>query len=95
MEIFVATLRGGVHQQQRAAAYAALMPSLQNSRDGHGFGAGVRLHFPDSGLNSFYKVGVEASHAKVTRVPEELCVLKLVSDIVASVYSFVLSSVVL
>ena len=28
MQILVATLRGAVHQQQRAAAYAALLPSL-------------------------------------------------------------------
>ena len=28
MQILVATLRGVVHQQQRAAAYAALLPSL-------------------------------------------------------------------
>ena len=28
MQILVATLRGAVHQQQRAAAYVALLPSL-------------------------------------------------------------------
>ena len=28
MQILVATLRGAVYQQQRAAAYAALLPSL-------------------------------------------------------------------
>ena len=28
MQILVATLRGAAHQQQRAAAYAALLPSL-------------------------------------------------------------------
>ena len=28
IQILVATLRGAVHQQQRAAAYAALLPSL-------------------------------------------------------------------
>ena len=28
MQNLVATLRGAVHQQQRAAAYAALLPSL-------------------------------------------------------------------
>ena len=28
MQILVAALRGAVHQQQRAAAYAALLPSL-------------------------------------------------------------------
>ena len=28
MQILVATLRGAEHQQQRAAAYAALLPSL-------------------------------------------------------------------
>ena len=28
MMILVATLRGAVHQQQRAAAYVALLPSL-------------------------------------------------------------------
>ena len=28
MQILVATLRGAVHQQHRAAAYAALLPSL-------------------------------------------------------------------
>ena len=28
MQILVATLRGAVHQQQRSAAYAALLPSL-------------------------------------------------------------------
>ena len=28
MQILVATLRGAVHQKQRAAAYAALLPSL-------------------------------------------------------------------
>ena len=28
MQILVATLGGAVHQQQRAAAYAALLPSL-------------------------------------------------------------------
>ena len=28
MQILVATLRGAVHQQQRAAAYAVLLPSL-------------------------------------------------------------------
>ena len=28
MQILVATLCGAVHQQQRAAAYAALLPSL-------------------------------------------------------------------
>ena len=33
MQILVATLRGAVHQQQRTAAYAALLPSLlQNLR---------------------------------------------------------------
>ena len=31
MQILVATLRGAVHQQQRAAAYAALLPSLEYS----------------------------------------------------------------
>ena len=30
MQILVATLRGAVHQQQRAAAYAALLPSLMD-----------------------------------------------------------------
>ena len=28
MQILVATLRGAVHKQQRAAAYAAMLPSL-------------------------------------------------------------------
>ena len=42
MQILVATLRGAVHQQQRAAAYAALLPSLvelawSRSRVGAGF----------------------------------------------------------
>ena len=32
MQISVATLRGAVHQQQRAAAYAALLPSLLQMR---------------------------------------------------------------
>ena len=32
MQILVATLRGAVHQQQRAAAYAARLPSLQVAR---------------------------------------------------------------
>ena len=32
MQILVATLRGAVHQQQRAAAYAALLPSLRQTR---------------------------------------------------------------
>ena len=32
MQILVATLRGAVHQQRRAAAYAALLPSLIRSR---------------------------------------------------------------
>ena len=31
MQILVATLRGAVHQQQRAAAYAALLSSLMQS----------------------------------------------------------------
>ena len=31
MQILVATLRGAVYQQQRAAAYAALLPSLESS----------------------------------------------------------------
>ena len=31
MQILVATLRGAVHQQQRAAAFAALLPSLMLS----------------------------------------------------------------
>ena len=31
MQILVATLRGAVHQHQRAAAYAGLLPSLVQS----------------------------------------------------------------
>ena len=31
MQILLVTLRGAVHQQQRAAAYAALLPSLVQS----------------------------------------------------------------
>ena len=31
MQILVATLRGAVHQQQRTAAYAALLPSLEGT----------------------------------------------------------------
>ena len=33
MHILVATLRGAVHQQQRAAAYAALLPSLVSASE--------------------------------------------------------------
>ena len=35
MQILVATLRGAVHQQQRAAAYAALLPSLVHTAQHH------------------------------------------------------------
>ena len=47
MQILVATLRGAVHQQQRAAAYTALLPSLScSSTNFHHFdrrGANRRL----------------------------------------------------
>ena len=43
MQILVATLRGAVHQQQRAAAYAALLPSLLHRLKYGAFFTGIAL----------------------------------------------------